>query len=82
MDRLGVVGMLGDDMPVDLLGLFQLGGAVVTQAEIEGLLERDLWHGENRWQFVPPRRRSIKCHSESTRPCAACKSAVRPCVRI
>jgi hypothetical protein len=42
-----MIGLLGQDLPVKLLGLAQPPGLVVLKCQIEGLLDRELGHAAN-----------------------------------
>jgi hypothetical protein len=44
MHRIGMLRLLGQDLPVKLLGLVQPPGLVVLRCQIEGLLDRELGH--------------------------------------
>jgi hypothetical protein len=44
VERTGVVWLLRQDLPIELLGFLQPPGAMVPHCQIEGLLDRDLAH--------------------------------------
>ena len=48
--RTGMLRLLGQDLPIKLLGLAQSSGLVVLQCQIEGLLDRELGH-DWRWHY-------------------------------
>jgi len=44
VQRSDVFRLMGEDMPINLLGLLQASGLMVLQCQIEGVLNRDLLH--------------------------------------